>query len=79
MPASAKVPRLLDYGSDDELAWQVTAWVDGVALGAAWTGLDADDRRRAITELGEALAELHGHAFPPAVLTALPRHARWET
>lgn len=71
LPASAKVPRLLDYGSDDELAWQVTAWVDGVPLGAAWTGLDADDRRRAITELGEALAELHGHAFPPAVLTAL--------
>lgn len=71
LPASAKVPRLLDYGSDGELAWHVTAWVNGVPLGVAWTALRADDRRRAITQLGEALAELNAHAFPPAVRAAL--------
>jgi aminoglycoside phosphotransferase (APT) family kinase protein len=71
LPASAKVPALLDYGKDDELAWQLTARVDGVTLGAAWSGLDLRDRQRAITQLGEALAGLSGHAFPAAVLDAL--------
>lgn len=71
LPASAKVPRLLEYGGDDELAWQVTAWVDGVTLGAAWPTLHADGRRRAITQLGEALAELNGYPLPPVVGAAL--------
>jgi hypothetical protein len=71
LPASVKGPRLLDHGRDAELAWQVSAWVDGVALGTAWPNLDFGDRRQAITQLGEALAELNGYGFPPVVRTAL--------
>src|SRR5882757_2352520 len=67
----AKVPRLLDYGSDDDLAWQVTAWTDGIPLAHVWPDLDVHDRQRAITELGEVLAELNGHRLPAAVRTVL--------
>ena len=66
-----KVPRLLDYGRDDDLAWQVTTWTDGIPLAHAWPDLDRHDRHRAITELGEALAELNGHPLPAAVSTVL--------
>ncbi len=71
LPSSAKAPRLLDFGTDGELSWQVAAWVDGVTLGSAWPGMCVDDQRRAIHQLGSVLAELNAHEFPPAVRAAL--------
>jgi hypothetical protein len=62
-----KVPRLLDYGRDDDLAWQVTAWTDGIPLADVWPDLGVQARQRAITELGETLAELNEYALPDAV------------
>lgn len=67
MPAAIPVPRLLDTGRVDELAWQLTAVVDGVSLGAVWSGLDRQQQRVAITQLGTLLSVLNVHAFPPEV------------
>jgi hypothetical protein len=43
MPASVRVPRLLEQGSDGEVAWQVSELVDGVPLGVAWPALAVAD------------------------------------
>lgn len=70
-PASVRAPRLLDQGQVGELAWQLTAWVDGTPLGLVWPNLGLAERRRAIGQLGESLAQLNSYHFPAAVRAAL--------
>lgn len=71
LPAAVKAPKLLDYGGVGDMTWQLSALVDGVPLGVAWPTLALPDRRRAIQQVGESLAELNGHTFPAAVRSAL--------
>ena len=71
LPASIPAARVLDVGWDAEVAWLVSAAVDGIQLNEAWPALDLADQRRSVIQTGEALAALNGHAFPAAVRTVL--------
>lgn len=70
-PSAVKAPRLLDQGQVGDMVWQLSSLVRGVPLGVAWPTLSLADRRRAIGQVGAALAALHGHVFPASVRAAL--------
>jgi aminoglycoside phosphotransferase (APT) family kinase protein len=71
LPVGVPYPPVLDSGADGSLAWQVTGAVDGVPLSSVWRALGVPERRDAVHQIGRALAALHAHRFPPAVVEAL--------
>jgi aminoglycoside phosphotransferase (APT) family kinase protein len=71
LPPGVPYPEVLDTGSDGDLAWQVTRWVEGVPLSTLWRGLARAERRDAMHQIGQALAALHAHRFPAGVVAAL--------
>jgi len=77
LPAGVPYPEVLDAGSDGDLAWQLTRFVEGVPLARLWPGLSQAERRDAGHQLGQALAALHAHRFPADVVAELaaPRPA----
>lgn len=77
LPEEVPYPEVLDTGSDEDLAWQVTRRVEGVPLSTLWRGLSCAEQRDAVHQIGRALAALHVHRFPADVVAALaaPRPA----
>ena len=77
LPAGVPYPEVLEAGSDGDLAWQLTRFVEGVPLARLWPGLSQAERRDAGHQLGQALAALHAHRFPADVVAELaaPRPA----
>jgi aminoglycoside phosphotransferase (APT) family kinase protein len=77
LPPEVPYPEVLDAGSDEDLAWQVTRSVEGVPLSTLWRGLSSAEQRDAVDQIGRALAALHVHRFPADVVAALaaPRPA----
>ncbi len=71
LPAAVRAPKLLEHGVVEDLAWQVHELVDGVPLGLCWSTLDIAERKRAIWQVGESLAELNAHEFPAKVRATL--------
>ena len=71
LPAGVPYPEVLDAGSEGDLAWQVTRFVDGVPLSTLWRGLSGAEQRDAMNQIGQALAALHAHRFPADVVAAL--------
>jgi aminoglycoside phosphotransferase (APT) family kinase protein len=71
LPPEVPYPKVIDTGTDADLAWQVTQTADGAPLATVWRGLSHMERRDAVHQIGHALAALHAHQFPAHVIAAL--------
>lgn len=66
LPVRTWTPRVLGHGGDIGADYLIVARRPGEPLSRCWPTMSPRDRRFAIAQLAEALAELHGTAVPPS-------------
>lgn len=64
LPAEVPHAAVVGHGREERFGWLVLRRLPGEQLGRCWPDLSPGDRRAAVTQLGHALAAIHGVADP---------------